>query len=34
VAEVVVTLVSVPQDAPEHPLPESDQVTPLFCVSF
>jgi len=34
VTEVVVTLVSVPHVAPEHPLPESDQVTPLFCESF
>jgi len=30
----VVTLVSVPQAAPEQPVPESDQVTPLFCESF
>ena len=28
------TLVSVPQAAPVQPVPESDQVTPLFCVSF
>ena len=34
VTEVVVTLVSVPQVAPLHPAPESDQLTPLFCVSF
>jgi hypothetical protein len=27
-------LLSVPQVAPEHPAPESDQVTPLFCESF
>ena len=33
-AEVVVTLVSVPHVAPEHPAPERDQVTPLFCESF
>ncbi len=32
--EVVVTLVSVPQAALEHPTPERDQVTPLFCESF
>ncbi len=32
--EVVVTLVSVPQAAPEHPAPERAQVTPLFCESF
>ncbi len=32
--EVVVTFVSVPQAAPEHPAPERDQVTPLFCESF
>ena len=25
---------SVPQVAPEHPVPESDHVTPLFCESF
>jgi hypothetical protein len=34
VAEVAVTLVKVPQAAPEHPAPETDQVTPLFCESF
>ena len=34
VTEVVVTLVSVPQVAPEQPVPESVQLTPLFCVSF
>jgi hypothetical protein len=34
VADVVVTLVSVPHVAPEHPAPERDQVTPLFCESF
>ena len=33
-AEVAVTLVSAPHVAPEHPAPESDQVTPLFCESF
>ena len=32
--EVVVTLVSVPQALPEQPVPDSDQVTPLFCASF
>ena len=32
--EVVVTLVSVPHAAPLHPVPESDQVTPLAPVSF
>src|SRR5271165_3947366 len=26
--------VRVPQAAPEHPAPERDQVTPLFCESF
>ena len=31
---MVVTLVSVPQVAPEQPVPESDHVTPLFCESF
>ena len=31
---MVVTLVRVPQAAPEQPVPESDQVTPLFCESF
>src|SRR5208337_1833242 len=30
----MVTLVRVPQAAPEHPAPERDQVTPLFCESF
>ena len=30
----MVRLVRVPQAAPEHPDPESDQVTPLFCESF
>jgi hypothetical protein len=34
VAEVVVTFASVPHVAPEQPVPESDQVTPLFCKSF
>jgi hypothetical protein len=34
VTEVVVTLLSVPHVAPEQPVPESDQVTPLFCESF
>jgi hypothetical protein len=34
VAEVVVTLVRVPQAAPEHPAPERDHVTPLLCESF
>jgi hypothetical protein len=34
VTEVVVTLLSVPQTVPLHPLPASDQVTPLFCESF
>ena len=34
VADVVVTFVSVPQLAPEQPVPESDHVTPLFCESF
>lgn len=34
VTEVVVALVSVPQVAPLHPVPEIDQVTPLFPVSF
>ena len=34
VAEVVVTLESVPQDAPAHPGPERLQVTPLFAVSL
>jgi hypothetical protein len=34
VTEVEVTFVSVPQAAPEHPVPERDQVTPLFCESF
>ena len=32
--EVAVTLDKVPQLAPEQPLPASDQLTPLFCVSF
>jgi|SRR5271163_2743147 len=32
--DVVVTFESVPQVAPEQPLPDSAQVTPLFCVSF
>ena len=32
--DVVVTLLSVPHVAPEHPGPETDQVTPLFCESF
>ena len=27
-------LVRVPQAAPVHPVPDNDQVTPLFCVSF
>ena len=27
-------MVSAPQVAPEHPAPERDQVTPLFCESF
>ena len=27
-------MVSVPQAAPVQPVPDSDQVTPLFCVSF
>jgi hypothetical protein len=31
---VLVTLVSVPQAVPEHPVPERAQVTPLFCESF
>ena len=34
VTEVVVALVSVPHVAPLHPVPESDQVTPLAPVSF
>jgi hypothetical protein len=34
VTDVVVTFVSVPQLAPEQPVPESDHVTPLFCESF
>jgi hypothetical protein len=34
VADVVVTFVNVPQLAPEQPVPESDQVTPLPCESF
>jgi hypothetical protein len=34
VTEVVVTLLSVPQAVPLHPLPETDQLTPLFCESF
>ena len=33
-ADVVVTFVNVPQLAPEQPVPESDQVTPLPCESF
>ena len=33
-ADVVVTFASVPQLAPEQPVPESDHVTPLFCESF
>ena len=33
-ADVAVMLVSVPHVAPEHPAPERDQVTPLFCESF
>ena len=32
--EVVVTAVSVPQEAPEQPAPASDQLTPFPCVSF
>ena len=28
------TLVNVPQAAPVQPTPDSDHVTPLFCVSF
>lgn len=31
---MAVTFVSVPHVVPEHPAPESDQVTPLFCESF
>ena len=34
VADVAVTLLSVPHVAPEHPAPETVQVTPLFCESF
>jgi hypothetical protein len=34
VTDVVVTLLSVPHVAPEHPGPETDQITPLFCESF
>ena len=34
VTEVLVTLVSVPQVVPVQPLPERDQATPLFWVSF
>jgi hypothetical protein len=30
----LVTLVSVPQLAPEQPAPESDHITPAFCESF
>ena len=32
--EVVVAAVSVPQEAPEQPAPDSDHVTPFPCVSF
>ena len=32
--DVAVTLLSVPHVAPEQPVPETDQVTPLFCESF
>ena len=28
------TLVRVPQAVPAQPVPDSDHVTPLFCVSF
>jgi|SRR5712692_1703386 len=31
---MAVTLAREPQAAPEHPAPETDQVTPLFCESF
>ena len=34
VTEVVVALLSVPQAVPLQPLPETDQLTPLFCESF
>ena len=34
VTEVVVTLLSVPHAVPLHPLPVSNQLTPLFCASF
>jgi hypothetical protein len=34
VTEVAVALVSVPHVLAEHPAPETDQVTPLFCESF
>ena len=34
VTEVAVAFVSVPHVAPEHPAPETDQVTPWFCESF
>jgi hypothetical protein len=34
VTEVVVTLESAPQEAPEQPEPASDQVTPLSAESF
>lgn len=34
VTEVVAEFVSVPHAAPEHPAPESPQVTPLFEESF
>jgi hypothetical protein len=34
VTEVLVVLLSVPQAVPLQPVPDSDQVTPLLCVSF
>jgi len=34
VVEVAVALLRVPQAAPEHPVPERAQLTPLFCESF
>jgi hypothetical protein len=34
VTDVVVTFVSVPHVAPLHPVPETDQVTPLLPVSL
>jgi hypothetical protein len=34
VTDVLVTLLSVPQADPVHPVPDNPQLTPLFCESF